>query len=215
VKLFLTAVLCAASALLCAAGVSTMSKDADAIRKALKTKQPAFNRIGYTLRLRELEGSLTINNYKEFEKAVLAIGSELKIAPADIEDTKVVLPFMNGRFAIDAFHAAHKISHPYELRFILRPQMYTPVQKVLPTHLDRYMRVLYLLKWNAARYHSWGGRCTVVVQALEYMDKCARAGKIERYKSDLMQLKAVFGRWKAQRPAQWQPVYDWIDNKTK
>ena len=158
---------------------------------------------------------LILNNYKEFEQAVLHIGSELKLAPADIEDTKIVLPYMTGRFAADAFLAAHKQGHPYELRFILRPQMYSTMKKLLPTPKERYMRVLYLLKWTAGKYHSWGGKCANVILALEYMDKCVKAGNIQRYQSDLLQLKAVFKRWQYQRPAQWQPVYDWIDGKLK
>lgn len=204
--LMMTALSC-----LSAAAPGFGSRDADAIRRHLKSSMPAIDRIGYELRLQELEGKVKIKSYDEYCRAIFRVGLKLKVKPMDVEDAKVVLPYITGRFAAQALELAHKNSYPYELRYLTAPHFQKIVNKLLPTPKERYMRTMYLLKWNTAKYHDWGANCQEVIKGLEYMKAQAAEGGISRFKDDIRQLKLCFGTWRVLRPAQWQPVYDWLE----
>ena len=215
-KFFLTMLLLvAAVSFLSAASISFNSRDKEALKAVLKTNLPHIQRVAYELRLRELEGRIKVRNYEEYCRWVFRIGMELKVKPSDIEDFKIALPFISGRFTPDALKAAHETMHPYELRFLTTPRCKWYVKKLMPTPKDRYMRTLALIKWNTAKYNAWGNNGAEIIKGLEYMRQQAVEGRLSRFNSDMKQLKLVFKSWQINNPKLWKPVYDWIDRNAR
>jgi len=207
--------LTAAVSMLPAANPGFNTRNTAELKAALKKTQPPIRRIAYELRLRELEGRIKISNYEEYCRAIFKIGTDIKARNTDVEDCKIALPFLSGRFTAEALKAAHEMMHPYELRYLTAKRCKWQVRKLMPTPMERYMRTLKLLKWNTAKYHAWGSNCSEVIKGLEYMKAQAAEGYITRFGDDVNQLKMVFRSWQVNNPKQWKPVYDWLNRNSR